>query len=141
MEDQVSRRRRLRGLSYQIVAGSYALLFGVIHPLHPFLGALGFLLGEGMIAFSLVRHRLLDVDIFVSRHIIYKSLTLALVGGYLLSLGVIAEVFHWLNITLDQFTGTFFAILGAVALSLVLLSEEVRRRTQAFIQTHLQAQI
>lgn len=122
--------------SYQIVAGSYPLLFGLIHPLHPLVGTLGFLLGEGLIALSLVGNRLLDVDIFVSRHIIYRSLTLALIGGYLLSLGVIADVFLWLNITLDQFTGTFFAILGAVALSLVLLSEDVRRSTQAFIQTH-----
>jgi hypothetical protein len=52
---------------------SYALLYRLLHPLHPFLGALGFLLGEGMIAFSLVRYRLLDVDIFVSRYVVYRS--------------------------------------------------------------------
>lgn len=120
----------------QIVATSYALLYGLIHPLHPLLGSLAFLIGEGMIAFSLVRHRLLNVDIFMSRYVIYRSLTLALVGGYLLSLGVVAEIFRWLDIPLDLLTGTFLAILGAGALSLLLLSEEVRRKTKSYIHTH-----
>ena len=89
-----------------------------------------------MIAFSLVRHRLLDVDIFVSRYLIYRSLTLALVGGYLLSLGVVAEVFRRLDFPLDLLTGTFIAILGAVALALLLLSDIVRRKVKNFIHTH-----
>ncbi len=122
--------------AFQIVAGSFALLYGFIHPLSPSLGALAFLVGEGMIAFSLVRHRLLDVDIFVSRYVVYRSLTLLLVGGYLVSLGVLAEIFRQLNITLDLVSGTFLAILGAVALSLLLLSENVRRRVQRSIHTH-----
>ena len=120
----------------QIVLVSYALLYGVIHPLHPLLGALAFLLGETMIAFSLIRHRLLDVDIFVSRYIVYRSLTLALVGGYLLFLGVAVEVFQRLNVSLDLLSGTVLAILGAVALSLLLLSDDLRRRVQRFLHTH-----
>ena len=108
-------------LAYQIVAGSFALLYGFIHPLYPFLGALVSLVGECMIAFSLVRHHLLDVDIFVSRYVVYRSLTLALVGGYLLSLGLVAEVFQRLNMPLDLLSGTFLAILGGTALSLLLL--------------------
>ncbi len=118
------------------MAVSYILLYRLFHPLHSSLGAVAFLLGEGMIAFSLVRHRLLDVDIFVSRYVIYRSLTLAMVGGYLVSLGLVAEVFRRLDITLDLLTGMSLAILGAVALSLLLLSEDLRRRTQRFVHTH-----
>jgi len=120
----------------QIVVISYALLYGLIHPFHLFFSSFGFLLGVGMIAFSLVRHRLLDVDIFVSRYVVYRSITLAIVGGYLLSLGVIAEIFRWLNITLDLLSGMFLAVLGAVALSLVILSEDVQRKTKNFIHAH-----
>jgi putative PEP-CTERM system histidine kinase len=122
--------------AYQIVAVSYALLYGIFHPLHPFFGALAFLPGLGMIAFSLVRHRLLDVDIFVSRYVIYRSLTLALVGGYLLSLGLVAEIFRWLDFPLDLLSGTFLALLGGVALSLLLLSEDLRRRAKSYIHAH-----
>jgi len=120
----------------QIVVASYALLYGFIHPLHSFFGALGFLLGQAMIAFSLIRHRLLDVDVFVSRYVVYRSLTLALVGGYLLSLGLVAEIFKLLNISFDLLTGMFLAILGAVALTLFLLSEDVRRKAKSFIHAH-----
>jgi len=120
----------------QIVAISYALLYGLIHPLHSFFGSLAFLIGTSMIAFSLVRHRLLDVDIFVSRYVIYRSLTLALVGGILLSLGVVAEIFRWLDTPLDLLSGTFLAILGAGALSLLLLSEDIRRKVKSYIHTH-----
>ena len=120
----------------QIVAGSFALLYGFTHPLYPLMGALGFLVGESMISFSLVRHRLLDVDIFVSRYVVYRSLTLALVGGYLLSLGIVGEIFRELDIKLDLMSGAFLAILGAVAVSLLLLSQNVRRRVQRTIHTH-----
>ena len=123
-------------LGYQIVTGSFALLYGFIHPLYPLLGALVFLVGQGMIAFSLVRHRLLDVDIFVSRYVVYRSLTLALIGGYLLSLGVVAEMFQHLNMPLDILSGTFLAILGGAALSLILLSDNIRRRIQRSLHTH-----
>ena len=122
--------------SFQIVAVSYALLYQFIHPLHPLIGAVAFLLGNALVAYSLVRHRLLDIDIFVSRYVVYRSLTLALVGGYLFSLGVVAEVFRRLNIRLDLLTGMFLAMLGAMALALLLLSERFRQTAKRLITTH-----
>jgi hypothetical protein len=121
---------------FQIVVASSALLYRVIHPLHLFFGALALLLGEIMIAFSLVRHRLLDVDIFVSRYVVYRSLTLALIGGYLFLLGLAAEILKLLSIPLDLLSGTFLAMAGAVALCLLLLSEQARKKTQRFLHTH-----
>jgi putative PEP-CTERM system histidine kinase len=120
----------------QIVVSSYALLYGLLHPWHAPLSALTFLIAQALIAFSLVRHRLLQVDIFVSRYVVYRSLTLALVGAYLLSLGAIAEVFYWLSIPLDLTTGVIFGSLGAAALALILLSDDVRRRLQRYLHTH-----
>jgi hypothetical protein len=121
---------------FQIVAASYPLLYSVVHPLHGLLSSVGFLIGECLIAFALIRHRLLDVDIFVSRYVVYRSLTLALIGGYLLTLGLAAEVFRRLEIPLDLLSGTLLAIVGATALAVLLLSEDVRRRTKLFINTH-----
>jgi len=122
--------------AYQIVAASYVLLYGFVHPLYSIFGSLAFLVGEAMIAFSLVRHRLLDVDIFISRYVVHRSLTLALVGAYLLSLGLAAELFTFLNVHLDMLSGTLLAIIGAAALSLLLLSEHLRRTVQRFLHTH-----
>ena len=120
----------------QIVATSYTLLFGVIHPSYSFVSSAGFLGGQGMIAFALVRHRLLDSNIYVSRYVIYRSLTLALVGGYLLSVGIVAEIFHRLTIHLDFLTGTLLAIAGGAVLALLLLSENIRWKVKGFIQAH-----
>jgi putative PEP-CTERM system histidine kinase len=120
----------------QIVAASHALLFGHIHPKYPALAAAAVLAGATLIAFSLIRHRLLHVDVFVSRYVVYRSVTLALIGGYVLSLGAVAEVFKRLDIQLDAVTGMVLASLGAGALALVLLSEEVRRRIQCQLHTH-----
>ena len=120
----------------QIVMVSYTLLYGMPHPWYRPLSALGFLIGEILIAFSLVRHRLLQVDIFVSRYVVYRSLTLALVGGYLIALGGLAELAQRLGIGLDLATVLLLGGLGAAGLALILLSEEVRRRTQHFLHTH-----
>lgn len=120
----------------QIVMVSYTLLYGVLHPWYPPLCALGFLAGEVLIAFSVVRHRLLQVDIFVSRYVVYRSLSLALIGGYLIVLGGLAELAHALEIGLDLATIILLGGLGAAALALVLLSERVRRQTQRFLHTH-----
>jgi putative PEP-CTERM system histidine kinase len=120
----------------QIVMVSYTLLYGVFHPWHPSLSALGLLTGEVLIAFSVVRHRLLKVDIFVSRYVVYCSLTLVVIGGYLIGLGAIAELSRWLEIGLDLATGVLLGGLGAAGLALVFLSEDMRRRVQRFLHTH-----
>jgi hypothetical protein len=120
----------------QIVMVSHTLLYGVLHPWYPPLTALGFLTGEVLIAFSVVRHRLLQVDIFVSRYVIYRSLSLALIGGYLIVLGGLAELAYKLDIGLDLATIILLGGLGAAGLALILLSERVRRQTQRFLHTH-----
>jgi hypothetical protein len=123
-------------LACQIVVTSYTLLFRLIHPSHSLVSAAGFLGGQALIAFALVRHRLLDSSIYVSRYVVYRSLTLALVGGYLLSLGIVAEIFHRMKIRFDFLTGTFIAISGGAALAFLLLSENVRWKAKGFIQAH-----
>ena len=124
------------GFTSQIVMVSYTLLYGVLHPWYPPLSALGLLTGEVLIAFSVVRHRLLQVDIFVSRYVVYRSLSLALIGGYLIALGGLAELARTLDIGLDLATIILLGSLGAAGLALILLSERVRRQVQLFLHTH-----
>ncbi len=122
--------------SCQIIAASYSLLFGLIHPSHLLVSAAGFLGGQVMIAYAIARYRLLDSNIYVSRYVVYRSITLALVGGYLLSLGMAAEIFRRLEIHWDFLTGTLVAIAGGAALAFLLLSENMRWKAKVFIQAH-----
>jgi putative PEP-CTERM system histidine kinase len=98
--------------------------------------AAGFLCGQTLIAFAIVRHRLLDSNIYISREVIYHSLTLALIGGYLLALGIVAEILQVLKISLDFLTGAFVAIAGGAAVAFMLLSEHFRWKAKGFIQAH-----
>ena len=120
----------------QIAATSYTLLFRVIHPSHFLVSAAGFLGGQALIAFALVRHGLLDSNLYVSRYVVYRSLPLALAGGYLFSLGLVAEILQLFGISLDFLTGTLLAVAGGAALALLLFSANVRWKAKSFIQAH-----
>lgn len=94
------------------------------------------LLAFGLIGFCLVRHRILEVNIFVSRHVVYHSLTVATVGAYLLLVGLAGWVMELLEITLNVFLVSLVIFATAMALLIGLLSETVRRRVKGEIARH-----
>lgn len=94
------------------------------------------LLCFGLIGVSLARHRLLDVDVFVSRHVVYRSITIGAVGAYLLAMGVTAEVIQWLDVPVDFFVVSLTIFVTGMALLVGLLSERVRRRVKRAIARH-----
>jgi len=87
-----------------------------------------------LIAFAILRHRLLEVEVFVSRYVVYHSLTFLLVGGYLLAVGVVAEGVRWLNRPLDLLARDLFVFLSLLFLGALLLSEGLRRRLRRTIE-------
>ena len=121
---------------WQFVGTSYTLLYAVVHPALPWLSGVAFLVSGCLIAFALIRHRLLQVNLYISRYVVYRSLTLALISGYLICLAIATEVFRKLEIPLDLLSGTLLAILGGAVLALLLLSEKIRWRIKRFIQEH-----
>ncbi len=91
------------------------------------------LMSLGVVAFCVVRHRLLDVDIFVSRSVVYGSITVATVGAYLMALGVAGEIVRRFHISVDFVVATVVIFATAMALVAGLLSEAVRRRVKRVI--------
>jgi signal transduction histidine kinase len=94
------------------------------------------LLGFGLIGVALVRHRLLAVDVFVSRHAVYRSIAVAAVGAYLLTMGVAAEVIQRLEIAVDVVVVSLGVFVTAMALLVGLVSERVRRSVKRAIARH-----
>ncbi len=88
----------------------------------------------GLIAFAILRHRLLEVEVFVSRYVVYHSLTFLLVGGYLLAVGVVAEGVRWFNRPIDLLARDLFVFLALLFLGALLLSEGLRRRLRRTIE-------
>ena len=121
---------------FRIFVLSDTLLANALHPDYLPAQSVAVLLGSGLIGFSLVRHRLLEVNVFVSRHVVYHSLTVGAVGTYLIAMGVAGWVMRLLDITLDLFLISLVTFVTAMALMIGLLSESVRLRVKRTVARH-----
>ena len=89
-----------------------------------------------LITFSLARHRLLDVDVFASRYVVYNSITLIVVGIYLLIVGGLVQAIKSLGGDFNFYLGSLFVFLSILFMAILLLSYNVRKRVKIFIDRH-----
>lgn len=94
------------------------------------------LISLALILFATMRHRLMEVDIFISRYAIYSSLTVLLVGAYFLALGLLGELAKHFGLDISHFWKMPFIFASALALLAFLLSDMVRRKVRYFISRH-----
>ena len=127
-------------LAFFIYLASQPLLFGSLNiPGLPIVSAV-ILISTSVMALSIIKHRLMGMDIFISRYVVYNSLSLVLVGVYLLSVGVIAHAIRYFDIPFDYFFTTLFIFISILALAILLFSSRVRRKSQLFITRHFYRQ-
>lgn len=79
------------------------------------------------IAYAIVRHRLLDVNLVISRSLVYLVLTALIAGSYFFMLNLLGQVFRVAELTGSPVT------LALFALALVLFLDPLRRRTQVLV--------
>ncbi len=72
----------------------------------------------------------------VSRYILYRSLTLFIVGLYLLILGLVGEGMRYFDISFGKDLTIFLAFASGILIIIVLLSENLRREVKVFINKH-----
>ncbi len=75
----------------------------------------------------------------VSRHILFRSITLLVVGFYLLGLGLIGEGMRYFGVAFGRNLTIFFAFAGGVLLLAILFSDKLRRRAKVYISKHFYA--
>ncbi len=107
---------------YQSVGTSIALEF-----------AMATLLGGALFTFAVVRHRLLDVDVFISRYVIYSSLTMAAAGAYLLTVGGIVYGLKRFGGDLPVAVVSLVVLAALAVLGAVLLSNAIRWKLRHFV--------
>jgi putative PEP-CTERM system histidine kinase len=120
----------------QIYTDSQVLLFSSTNKRLNVFTSWAVLVANVLMISSLVRYRFLSVDIYLSPRVVHNSLTVALVGGYIFTVGALAKAltyFGWGEVLPLE---TFFVFLAAVALAIVLLSEQLRQKLTLFINRH-----
>jgi hypothetical protein len=122
--------------SFKIYLASQALLYFQLDVKYIPPSSMVTLIASGIMLMFIVRHRLLGVDIFISRYVVYNSLTVLFVGGYLVFVGVIAQIIFWFGGPFDIFWSTLFSFLAILSLVVLLLSTTVRRKAALYINRH-----
>jgi putative PEP-CTERM system histidine kinase len=94
------------------------------------------IIGCGLMTVAVMRHRLFNVDLVVSRYVVYNSVTLVLVGTYLLGVGLAAQAVKSLGGDTNMYWVALVVVVSVIALAIVLLSYDVRTRVKVFINRH-----
>jgi len=94
------------------------------------------LISLALILFASVRHRLMEVDIFISRYAIYSSLTVLFAGAYFLALGLLGELARHFGLDISHFWKIPVVFASTLILLAFLLSDTVRQKVRYFINRH-----
>jgi putative PEP-CTERM system histidine kinase len=120
----------------RIYSHSQALLFSqnILDLAYFDSGAL--LIGCILIGIGYLRGGFSEIDVYPSRAAIRTSITVLLVGLYLLVVGILAQVVVRFGRTSALPIEAFIVLLGLASLAVLLLSDRLRQKIQLFISRH-----
>ena len=115
---------------------SQMLLFHVLLGVYLTTSAVTLVLGNLAVGASLVRTRFLRSEVTVSRDLVYRSLVVVALGGYLLVVGALGWLLNYLGIPEELLWGSVLVFVSALVVGAVLLSEDLRWRLKRFVARH-----
>ena len=119
-----------------IYTQSQALLFPGYNPEWTHLETAALLIGCTLMAVGYLRSGFAESDVYPSRTVLHRSLTVLLVGAYLFAIGVLAQVVAFLGGLRSFQTQAFVVLAGLAVLAVGLLSEQFRQGVQRFVSRH-----
>ena len=126
----------LAGIS--IAQASHLLLLPVWTHTVAWVGGMASCISLVLIAFGLMRWRLHDLSqkVQVSHQALYASLTFLCVGGYLILVGIVAEVIKDTGWEIGEALGALLVFAAGMALVVVVASRQARAEIQKFVSRH-----
>ncbi len=91
-----------------------------------------------LIASGYFRQAFTQIDVYPSRAVLHTSVTVLLVGGYLLAVGVLAQLAGRLGGIGSFQLQAFLILLSTITLAIIFLSEKIRHRLRAFVSRNFQ---
>lgn len=119
--------------SFEIYTTSQTLLFSTFSLGMQSVNSYAVLVADLLMILSLARNRMQNVDIPLSRTFLYNSITVIVVGIYLLAVGILAKAIGLFGGGHAISLGTFFVFVALMGLAVVLLSDELRQRIKRYI--------
>jgi len=89
-----------------------------------------------LIVLSLFRSGLLNIDIYLSETMLFRSFTVLIAGTYLFIVGLLAKIVSYFNGHRPFFIEALFVFLALLGLSVILLSNELRQRIKRLVHIH-----
>lgn len=89
-----------------------------------------------LMVYALARHRLLNRKLFVSRKVVYATITPIVFSAFLLVVGIVSLLFRLFGWSAPFVLQWLVIITGILGISVLSLSGDVRRRVKYFISTH-----
>ena len=119
-----------------IYTQSQALLFPGYNPEWTQIETVALLIGCTLMAAGYLRSGFAESDVYPSRTVLHRSLTVLLAGGYLFAIGVLAQVVAFFGGLRSVQTQAFIVVAGLAVLAVGLLSERFRQGVQRFVSEH-----
>lgn len=120
----------------QIYTRSQVLIFAGFDRIWMSIDSLGLLVGCLLMTIGYLRKGFEKIDVYPSREVLQRSLTVLLLGGYLFIVGVLAQ-FVTVFGGADSFPiQAAFVLLATTALAVLLLSDRARQGMQQFVSRH-----
>jgi putative PEP-CTERM system histidine kinase len=120
----------------RIYTCSQALLFSRNHPALINLETVALLLGCALMSVAYLRKGFSEIDVYPSHAVLQTSLTVLLVGGYLVVIGVLAQIASRTGEAQGFEIQAFVVLLGVAVLAVLLVSNRVRQNIQRFVSRH-----
>jgi len=122
----------------RIYTSSQTLLFQSLDMALDEVNAFTLILANMLIIWSLTRARLLNIDVYLSQSFLYNSVTVLIVGIYLVVVGILAKAASYFKISQSLLLETLFIFLALVGLIIIVFSNKLRQHIKRFVNLHFQ---
>ncbi len=124
--------------SVRIYTASQAILFSTFHSTLNLLQTGALIIACILILVSLIRSKILNMNIYLSNTFFYRSLTIFMVGIYLILVGISVKVIPHFKTIPHIPVEALFIFLSFVGLTIFLLSDKMKMGLRLFINRHIQ---
>lgn len=120
----------------QCWSASYRLTYLRLPHEHLLLMAIVLAIAWLFMIYALARHRLLNRTLFVSRKVVYATVTPIVFSGFLILVGIMSLFFRLFGWSAPFVLQGLVIIVGLLGIIIFALSNDMRRRVKYFISTH-----